>query len=226
MLKAKKKITKQELERDPVLAKTVELEQFIRHHTKPILIGASIVVLVIVAFLFINKSFKTKTLNASGELGLAQLSVQQGDVEDGILRLEEIISNYGTTNSAGAAHIMLGQIYLEKGDLENAEKYYSDYNKKYKDNLAKSAVFAALGVCAESKGDFKEAVVLYEKAVKTARYEFQKQIAQLKLLNAYLEAKDIASSERLINELEDEELEYSSKNKLEMLSAKLAVLQR
>lgn len=226
MLKPKKKITKQEIERDPVLEKTVEFEQFIRHHAKNITIAVAAVVVVVLVAIFVVKSNNKKVLEASGKLGLAQLALQQGDSEDAILRLEEVIEDFGGTQSAGAAHIVLAQIYLEKGDYENAENYYSDYVNGYKDAMGKSAAYKALGVCAENKGEWSVAVDNYKKAVSSAEYKFQKQLAQLSLANANVEAKDFAAAEKIIKELETEDLDYNSNNQLEMISAKLAVMKK
>ncbi len=226
MLRPKKKITKKEIERDPILEKTIEIEQFIKHHTKNISIAIGVIVIGILVGLFMMKANKQKTLDASGKLGIAQLSLQRGDIDDGILRLEELIEDFSGTESAGAAHIFIGQTYLEKGDYEMAEKYYSDYVKKYKDSLGKSAAYKALGVCSESKGNFDQAVDYFEKAVKSADYKFQKQIAQISLANASIELKDFSKAKKVLETLENSEPDYNMKNQIELLSAKLAILEK
>lgn len=226
MLKPKKKITKKEIERDPVLEKTVEVEKFIRHNGKNISMILGALALIIIVSIFVVKGKKQKALTASGKLGIAQMSIQSGDVDDGILRLEELIEDFGGTKSAGAAHILLGQTYLEQGDFDNAGKYYADYIKKYGDQMAKSAAYKALGAIAESRGQWNEAVDNYKKALSAADYDFQKDLARLSLANAYLESGDFANADKLVKELQKSDLEYNTKNKIDMLAAKLAVKQK
>ncbi len=226
MLKPKKKITKQEIERDPVLEKTVEFEQFIRHHAKNLMLGAGAIILIIVLSVFFVKSKESKNLAASGKLGMAQMALQRGDNEDAILRLEGVIEDFSGTESAGAATIMLGQLYLEKGDFDMAEQFYSDYANNYDNEISLSAAYKALGVCAENKGNLESAADYYKKAIKTAQYEFQKQMAQLSLVNINIKLKDYASANEIIDKLESSEPQFNVKSKLELLNSKLAVLEK
>jgi len=226
MLKPKKKITKQEIERDPVLEKTIEMEKFIRRHAQTMLIAIGVIALIVVVGIFTVKSGKAKKLDASGKLGLAQMSYQRGDIDDAVLRLEEVIEDFGGSNPAGAAHIQLGQIYMDKGDYETAETYYEDYVDKYKDSLGKTAAYKALGVCAENSGNLDEAVGYYEQAIKAADHKFQKQIAQISLANVSIQLKDFATAKELLDEVKDNEPEYSLNMQVELLSGKLAALDK
>ncbi|MFP4547675.1 MAG: tetratricopeptide repeat protein [Fidelibacterota bacterium] len=226
MLKPKKKITKQEIERDPVLEKTVELEQFIRRNAQKIGIGLGAVALVIIATIFIIKANKQKAMDASGKLGLAQMALQKNDVDDATLRLEEVIEDFSGTESAAAAHLMLAQLYMEKGDYESARFYYSDYVDKFDNELGKSAAYKALGVIAESNENWEEAKNCYQKAVKTATYEFQKQMAQLGLAAVNLELKDFVSAREILQEVKADDPEFNINSKVELLMGKLEVMEK
>ena len=226
MLQPKKKITRQEIERDPVLEKTIEIEKFIRTHAQTLLIAIGVIALIIVVGIFTVKSGKAKKLDASGSLGLAQMAYQGGDIDDTVLRLEELIEEFGGTKSAGAAHLQLGQIYMDKGEYETAETYYTDYVNKYKDSLGKSAAYKALGVCAENSGNLEEAAGYFEKAIKAADYKFQKQIAQVSLAQVNIELKDYASAKEILEDVKNNEPEYSLNMQVELLSGKLAAFDK
>jgi outer membrane protein assembly factor BamD (BamD/ComL family) len=226
MLKPKKRITKQEIERDPVLEKTMELEKFIRQNSKTLAIAAGAVALVIIVAIFMIKANKQKSLDASGKLGLAQISYQRGDVDDATLRLEELVEDFNGTESAGAGLMMLGQIHIEKGDYETAATYYADYVGNYDDDLGKASAYKALGVCAESKGNWEEAVDYYKKAIKAAKYKFQKQLAQISLIKANIELKNFEAAQKVLAELQEADTDQNISAQVDMLSAKLAVLEQ
>ncbi len=226
MLKPKKKIIKQEIERDPVLEKTVELEQFIRQNAQKIGVGLGAFALLIIATIFIFKANNQKAMDASGKLGLAQMAIQRNDVDDATLRLEEVIEDFSGTESAAAAHVMLAQIYMEKGDYESARTYYADYVNKFDNELGKSAAYKALGAIAESNENWEEAKKNYEKAAKTANYAFQKQVAKLGLAAVNIELKDFESARKILQEIKADDPEYNINSKMELLLGKLEVMEK
>ncbi|MBN2281921.1 MAG: tetratricopeptide repeat protein [Candidatus Marinimicrobia bacterium] len=225
MLQPKKKFTKQEIERDPVLEKTILMEKFIRTHAQTLLIAFGVVALVVIVGVFMMKSGKTKKLNASGKLGLAQMAYQNGDLDDAVLRLEEVLEDFSGLSSAGAACLQLGQIYMEKEEYETAKKYYSEYVNKYDDAIGKAGALDALGVCFENTGNFEEAAENYKKAVKAAEFKFQKQISQVNLARISMNLGDLAGARKLLDEVKNNEPEYNLNMQVELLSGKLVVLE-
>ncbi len=127
MLKPKRKITRREIKKDPLLEKISQAEAIIRKKSKQIsYITIGLVVIIVLSFIII-RSKKMANREAAGELGIAELSIQRGDYDDAILRLEKLVDTYTGTKSAGMAEMLLAQIYLSKLDYENAEERFQKY---------------------------------------------------------------------------------------------------
>ncbi len=225
MLKPKRKIMKQELKKDPVLEKAVEMETFVKDNSK-LLFGiiGGIAVIIILSFVMI-KSKNKANITASGEFGIAELALSRGDVEDGILRLENIIDTYKKTSGAGTSCILLGQTYLNQSDYENAEIYFNKYIKEYSNDLGLSAAYNGLGVCNENEEKYEKAIENYKKGAKSASLKFQKHQCLVSAARNLVEIQEYAEAKEILDNINNEEPDTQVKSTLEILTAQIAVLE-
>jgi TolA-binding protein len=102
---------------------------------------------------------------ASEKFAQARTEYNQQNYTASIPLLEKLVTDYGSSKSAGLATIYLANAYMQTKDYANAEKYYQKYLDDM-DNDPILSVSAAFGLAAshEDRGDFAKAAKLYEEA--------------------------------------------------------------
>jgi len=226
MLRPKRKITRKEMKKDPVLEKVSQTEHFIRENAKLISYIAIGIVLVAVLSVLIVRSKMSANREAAGELGVAQLSVANNDTEDAILRLEDLIEQYPNTHSAGLAANLLGNLYLRQSDYENAEIYFCKYLDEYKDDeMITAAAYKGLATCLEYREEYEEAARNYEQAVQKAAYDFQKYEYSLDAARIYMQLDQLQKAMELVQFVLEGDPGYQVKQTAEVLAAEIKVRQ-
>ena len=75
---------------------------------------------------------KFKNIKGDLELELAQLYLDQNDVDNSVVRLESIVTDYPRTKTSAKAYYLLGQLYLsELWDLDMAKEKFTQVKKEY-----------------------------------------------------------------------------------------------
>lgn len=224
MLKPRKKIKKNEVEKEPLVERVEATEKFIKENSKllaGVLAGLLIVVFVVV-LMFRSKAKANK--QASGELGIAELSLAQGDTADAVLRLEDLISQYSGTTSANFAYALLGKISMAKGNyteaIEDFKQYLEDSRKQ---DFFTVQVLNALANCYYIQEDYQGAADTYMEAAKLAPYKFQENKSLLNAAKCYLSLSDVEQARELITRVKDSKPdEQEIKEKLNSLEHQLA----
>ncbi len=222
MLRPKKKITKKELKKDPLLEKISQLENFVRYQSKIVIyIAIGIVAVFVFSIIFISSKKKANN-SAMGELGLAEMSFARADYDDAVLRLESLIDKYSRTRSAGMASVLLGRSYLAKNDYENAKVNFNKYVDDYKDDdILTAAAYSGLAICAEQDSNFAKAAEYFEKGGKVSPYKFQKHEMLLNSARNYLKDSNIERADKIVKSILQDEPESKNKNSAELLAAQI-----
>jgi tetratricopeptide (TPR) repeat protein len=225
MLKPKKKISRKEIKKDPVLEKISQIEHLVREKSKVILyVVVAVVILLVLSFAMI-RSKQNANRQASGELGMAELALASGDIDNAIVQFEAIVEKNPNTEKAGMATIILGQTHILKDDYEKAETYFWSYIKDYKDdNLLTAAAYNGLGACNERAEDFKQAAVNFEKGGNISSYKFLKNECYINAIRANIKTRNVENADRLLKLISAEDLDYRLKTQFDILKASLEVL--
>jgi len=224
MLKPKKKITRQEIKKDPVLEWIAKAEIYLRENAKFLSYIALGVVVVAVVSVLLLRSKRTANLEAAGKLGIAEMALTRGDHENALIQLEDLIDTYKGTRSADMALLLLAQTQLDQGEYESAEGYFNDYiDARGADPLMLASAYNGLGICAEQREDMEAAADHYAKAAKEAQYKFQQHEYGINQIRSLIKLGQFAQAESLVNRLLEDEPEYQNRNILQRLSAQIAV---
>ncbi len=225
MLKPKKKILKKEIKKDPVLEKISQAEHFIREKGKVltyVLIAALVLVVLSVAMI---QSKRRANRVAAGELGMAEVALASGDIDNAIVQFEALIDKNPGTKSAGMATVLLAQTYINKDDYDSAEENFRRYIDDYThEDMLTAAAYNGLGVCSERKGNRDEAAKYFVNGAKVAPYEFLKYDCYLNAIRNYIELKNLDKAEQLIGQISTDDLNAKTKAELDLLNAKIEVL--
>lgn len=156
-------------------------EQFIEDNQKIMSYIIGGVVLVVVAYLAINKFYiHPKQKEAQSQMFTAETYFEKDSFNLAIngdgnyLGFLDIIDNYGITKSANLAKYYIGLSYLHLGQFEDAVKYLKKF--KTKDYLLGPVKEGALGDAYLELGDQGAALSHYKKASEMNSNEFTKPI--------------------------------------------------
>ena len=160
MLKPKKKITKNEIKRDPFLETVDKIEYSIEKNKNTyinIVIG---IIVMLIAGNFFLKNQIDKENSAKSTLGLALVAFDNGDFENAKFQLESILLDYGNVESANVANYYLGKIAFENKDFANSMIYLDRFiNSGKLDILIPGAVKMLSNI--ELKNNNREKAVSY-----------------------------------------------------------------
>ena len=203
MLRPKKKITRKEIQRDPLLESVDQAQAHLEDNRSLYLkIGIGLIA-VLLFFNFRSDQNAKHSTEASATLGKALVTLDQGDKSSAKFQLETVFNEFEGTSSALMACYYLGKMEYELDNISGAERYLSTFIKKNsKDPLAPSAAIILSDIFMGSD-NVDDALKMVNKALKNSnKYDTRSlEIAKVKILlaqNKKGEAKEII--ERLLNE--------------------------
>lgn len=211
-LKARKKITHKEIKKDKLVTGYFEARNWLDsdENKKKVYIGIAAVV-VIVAGIFLY----TSNRNAKNEEAEVKLSAvislyeqgkypeaMNGDPAAGIMGLNAIVNEYGSTNSGETAKLYLGNCFFNLKDYDNALKQFDSYSGS--NDIVKSSCISGIGAIYEAKGDLKKAGEYYEKAANVNKGVVINQENLFYAIRAYTNAGDKESARRIFASLKEQ----------------------
>lgn len=211
-LKARKKITHKEIKKDKLVTGYFEARNWLDsdENKKKVYIGiAAIVVIVAGIFLYVNNR-KAKNEEAETKLSAVISLYEQGkypeamngDPASGIMGLNAIVNEYGSTNSGETAKLYLGNCYFNLKDYDNALKQFDSYSGS--NDIVKSSCISGMGAVYEAKGDLKKAGEYFEKAANVNKGVVINQENLFYAIRAYTNAGDKESARRIFASLKEQ----------------------
>ncbi|HMT11503.1 MAG TPA: tetratricopeptide repeat protein [Ignavibacteria bacterium] len=211
-LKARKKITHKEIKKDKLVTGYFEARNWLdsEENKKKVYIGiAAIVVIVAGIFLYIsNRNAKNEEaeVKLSAVISLYEqgkyAEAMNGDPAAGIMGLNAIVNEYGSTNSGETAKLYLGNCYFNLKDYDNALKQFDSYSGS--NDIIKSSCISGMGAVYEAKGDLKKAGEYYEKAANVNKGVVINQENLFYAIRAYTNAGDKESAKRIFASLKEQ----------------------
>ena len=166
MLKPKRKITRKEIKKDPLLETIDSIEAKFEKNKKTY---ANVLILVflvlIVGYVFSNKQKQNK-IESNSALGVAMVAYSNMDYENAKFQFESIKSNFGNTSSANSCSYFLGKIAFEKGDFVNSSLHLNDFLKNSDDDILICGTIKLLTEISLKNNNPEEALKNLDKATK------------------------------------------------------------
>ena len=165
MIKARKRITKQELKEDKLVTYTFKVNAYIRENARKIstIILGSIAVILIISF--IHSSQESSEMQAMSEVGIAQNLYQVGDYANARITFDGIINEYDGTDGAGMSVYFAGDCCFKLGEFAAARNYFQQYLDDYKNNdILTASAISGIAACLEEDGNYLQAAEQYKQA--------------------------------------------------------------
>lgn len=172
MLEKKKKITKKEMKKDPLVTNYYKAYNFYQENQAKIFIGVAAVALIIIAIILVGNQKSSNNIIAASLLAKVVPLYEQGLYEDAIngqsagnlIGLKEIVDKYGSTEYGETAKIYLANAYLFLNKNQEAFEIFKDYNGS--NLLFKATALAGRAGYFEMQEDFSKAADLYRDAAR------------------------------------------------------------
>ena len=172
-----RKIVKKKLkEPDEFISFNEKAFVYITHHSKPIVIGGIIVLILILSIFFFQRWEKKSEENAYQlfhsaveSYQIVSAPYQEGAVQDykNVLeKFNEVITKFQRTYSGRLSILYKGNIHLRLGEYDDAIKAYEGFLQKAdKEKLFRSFATEGLGYSYEGKKDYERAINAYQKVI-------------------------------------------------------------
>ncbi|UCH63174.1 MAG: hypothetical protein JSU77_01605 [Fidelibacterota bacterium] len=226
MLKPRKKLTRKELKRDPLMESLYRLRHWwLEHRTRVSRFGIVGLVIVVLAFL-VFRWRASQNEKAAAVVGMAFVEYGQGNYNTVITLLNAHVDEYSGFKSFGNGLYLLARSELFVGDSTRAEEHYRRYLDDYGDDaLIKSGALTGLGIIAEGRGQHRDAAELFKKANRFAPTEsLRQQYAIYAGRNYILSEQPVEALDILQPILDSDELDFQKRSEIQALVASAKAL--
>ena len=218
MLKPKRKITRKEIKKDPLLETIDSIEAKFEKNKKTYGNAAILVFLVLIGgYIFTNKQNQNK-IESNSVLGVAMVAYSNMDYENAKFQFESIKSNFGNTSSANTSSYFLGKIAYENSDFINSSLHLNDFLKYSDDDILVCGAIKLLTEISLKNNNFEEALRNLDKA---KNYKFSNSLfLDLELMKAstFLNMDDSKNGKVILEEIGNQkDLPSHIKQRLEEL---------
>lgn len=162
MLKPKKRLTRRQIKEDKLVTYYFKVNDWVNRHALQVIAGVAVVVVVLLAGTLWSQKQRRAEGEASVQLAKARIAYDQGDYQQAIELLEDLVSRHPSTRSGTVGLYYLANAYFNVGDYDSAQRNFEAYKRKGKDAMLKAAAEAGIAACLEQKGEYLEAARIYE----------------------------------------------------------------
>ncbi len=226
MLKPRKKITRKELKRDPLMEALYRLRQWwLEHRTRVSRYGGVGLVVVVLVFL-VFRWRASQNEQAAAVVGIAFVEYGQGNYSTVITLLNAHVDEYSGLKSFGNGLYLLARSELFVGDTTGAEEHYRRYLDDYgNDPLIKAGALTGLGIIAEGRGLHSDAAELFKKANRSAPTAALKQQYAIYAGRNYILSEQPAEALDILQPILDrDELDFQKRSEVQALVASAKAL--
>ena len=164
MLKPKRKITKKEIKRDPLLETVYKGQKLFEEKRNFISITAVILFSVFVTVFLVQSIKRNKEDEANKIMSTAINLYQNNNFSEALLSFENLISDFENTIDGKKALFYSAKIHMNAGRNIEARKFAQDYLETGKSSTHTLGSFLILAEINENAGEYFDAATNYLKA--------------------------------------------------------------
>ncbi len=226
MLKPRKKITRKELKRDPLMEALYRLRRWwLEYRTRVSRYGGIGLVAVVLVFM-VFRWRTSQNEEAATVVGMAFVEYSRGSYNTVITLLSTHVDEYSGLKSFGNGLYLLARSELFVGDTTGAEEHYRRYLDDYGDDpLIKAGALTGLGIIAEGREQYSDAAELFKKANRSAPTASLKQQYAIYAGRNYILSEQPAEALDILQPiLESDGLDFQKRSEVQALVASAKAL--
>lgn len=224
MLTPRKKISRKELHKDPLLSKITTVSDFTQENRQTITrvtMAVAVLAVIVYAYVTYRNSQNEESVN---KLVSAEQIYFSGDYREAIRRLEKYCTEYDGTKGGGTGTYYLANSYFNTDQYDFAVTNYQKYIDDYSDNEV-FTVSSMLGMaaCYEGLNKYQEAADQYEKTLKKYPNGYNKAEIMMSLARVYRVMNQTDNAKawygKIVKEFPESSLSREAKSSLEELGS-------
>ena len=222
MLKPKRKISKQDLKKDPFLEFINDSQKWLQKRKKLIYQLLFGIVAVVLAVYFLSNNRSNSNVDSETLLGKALLSQDLGDIENSKFQLQSLVDDYAGTQAGIQGKYYLGKMVFDNGEFEIASEYLKEFVKKGNNAILMTTAYKILSEIALQNNDADQAEEYLQKGAKFSEGTVYEQEMSLLLANQLFENGKIDKAKSIVgNILTKENILFSEKKSAEELMGRI-----
>jgi predicted negative regulator of RcsB-dependent stress response len=168
---------------------------------KVIIIAVIAIVVIVAAIIFFVSSASSKSLAASDALSDAYVSFAQGQQDQGLALLNDVIAKYPKTSAAYQASLFLGDYYISLGNFNDALTYLSKTSTDAKPSDLRPLALARIIYVWDLRNEFINAKDASENFIKTYPDHFLTKSIYISLARYYAILGSLDDVKRICNDI-------------------------
>ncbi len=222
MLKPKRKISRQEIKKDPFLEFINNAQNWFQDKKKLIYRVTFGVIAVVAVVYFLNNDRINSGKEGEALLGKALLSQDIGDLENAKFQLQILIDEYDGTKAGIEGKYYLSKLSFDNSEIETASEYLIEYVKKGKNVILMTTAYKILAEIAIMNTNSEETEKYLQKGIKFAENTVYHQEMSLLLANQFFENGKINKAKKIVDDiLQQENILFSIKKTAEELQGRI-----
>jgi predicted negative regulator of RcsB-dependent stress response len=222
MLKPKRKISKQEIKKDPFLEFINNGQKWLQENKKMIYQVAFGIIAVIFVIYFLSSNRTSSGTAGEAILGKALLSQDMSDVENAKFQLQSLIDDYDGTKAGIEGKYYLGKMFFDGGELGLASEYLNQYVKKGDNAILMTTAYKLLSEISLKNNNGEDAEKHLLNGTKFAKNTVYNQEMSLLLANQLFENGKTSKAKKIVDDILDQEnILFSIKKTAEELQGRI-----
>ena len=204
MLKPKRKITRDQIKNDSFVETIFDIRSYVMDNSKLLSrIGGGFVVLLLL-IVFLGQSSKNNKREAEFLLTQSNVYLDNGDSQNAKIILQELVDEYGNTESGRLGGYHLAQLYLKNNEKESALSLLLKYSKKGENLFLLTSANEAISSLYQENNDIQNAIKYQSVASENSYSKKKGALSKLKLIELYIIDGSLDISANLLDELKSE----------------------
>ena len=204
MLKPKRKITRDQIKNDSFVETIFDIRSYVMDNSKLLSrIGGGFVILLSL-IVFLGQSSKNNKREAEFLLTQSNVYLDNGDSQNAKIILQELVDEYGNTESGRLGGYHLAQLYLKNNEKESALSLLLKYSKKGENLFLLTSANEAISSLYQENNDIRNAIKYQSIAADNSYSKKKGALSKLKLIELYIKDGSSDMSTSLLNELKSE----------------------
>lgn len=204
MLKPKRKITRDQIKNDSFVEAIFDIRSYVMDNSKLLSrIGGGFVVLLLL-IVFLGQSSKNNKREAEFLLTQSNVYLDNGDSQNAKIILQELVDEYGNTESGRLGGYHLAQLHIKNNEKESALSLLLKYSKKGENLFLLASANEAISSLYQENNDIRNAIKYQTIAAENSYSKKKGALSKLKLIELYIKDGSLDMSSNLLNELKSE----------------------
>jgi predicted negative regulator of RcsB-dependent stress response len=201
MLKPQRKITRNEIKRDPLLETLERIESGFENNKKTVTNVGVFLIATVIGFYIIYNNSKQNELESNSAFGIAMIAYTNNDYKNAKFQFETILSNFDDTDGSDIANYFLGKIAYKNNNYDDANLYLNNYLNSASEPLMACGAIKLLHSISSQKSNYNESIDILKKGNKFNLSEGSKLELQVLEIITDIKLNDFANARKKLDKI-------------------------